>query len=183
MGSLQLDVKTIRNRTKAKFAKMYFYRIGLVFYVCIYYTVDAWSSGAPSSACRSMTPGHGNSVQTSSSPISVSLSTGNINQGNSVTVYTSGNNGITFKGFLIHAFDSSNNIIGSFSPPSNAKCLSCGGGCSSLTHRNAASKSQVVSTWMAPSNYVGKAYFRYTVVTQKSTYWVAENGPILTISS
>ena len=61
----------------AKFAKMYFFRIGLVFYICIYYTVDAWSSGAPSSACKSMTPGHGNSVQTSSSPIGVSLSTGN----------------------------------------------------------------------------------------------------------
>ena len=48
----------------------------LIFYCYICYTVDAWSSGAPSSACRSMTPGHGNSIQTSPSPISLSLSKG-----------------------------------------------------------------------------------------------------------
>ena len=93
-----------------------------------------------------------------------------------------GKNGVQFKGFLVHAFDSNNNILGTFNPSPNSKCLSCGGPCSSITHKNAATKSEIVSTWVAPQNYIGKAYFRFTVVTQKNTYWVALNGPTLTIS-
>merc|ERR1711997_3872 len=162
---------------------MYFVRIAFILYICIQYTVNAWSSGAPSSACRSMKPGHGNSIQTSPSPISVTLSSDNVSQGNSVTLYLTGKNGVQFKGFLIHAFDSNNNIVGTFNPSPNSKCLSCGGYCSSITHKNAEPKSQIVSSWTAPPKYVGIASFRFTVVTQKSTYWVALNGPTLTVSS
>ena len=110
------------------------------------------------------------------------LSLDNVSQGSSVTVYLTGKNNVQFRGFLIHAFDNNNNIIGSFSPSSSTKCLSCGGGCSSITHRSGADKNRIVATWNAPSNYVGNAYFRFTVVTQKNTYWVAENGPTLSIS-
>ena len=91
-------------------------------------------------------------------------------------------NGGNFKGFLMQAVDGNNNPIGSFNPPSNGKCLACGSNCDSITHTNSRNKNRVVTTWNAPSNYAGTAYFRYSIATSYSSYWAAVNGPSVTIS-
>ena len=102
-----------------------------------------------------------------------------IGKGGRVTLSLNGGN---FKGFLIQAVDGNNNPIGSFNPPRNGKCLTCGSNCDSITHTNSRSKNRVVATWNAPSNYAGTVYFRYSIATSYSSYWAAVNGPSVTIS-
>jgi len=147
---------------------------------CICSSVEAYSRGAPRGACYSLKPGHSGYAQAASSvPTTCALSTYTQNSGGSVNLYL---NGGDFKGFLVQALDGNGNVIGTFSPPANGKCLACQTSCDSITHTNSGVKNQVVATWTSPSSYVGKVFFRYTIASNYNTYWVAVNGPALTIT-
>ena len=104
-----------------------------------------------------------------------------VSSGQSVSVNLTSITTVPFKGFLIQAQDSKNNVIGNFSTSEIAKCLDCVLGCNSITHRNDEMKTEVFSTWNSPSSYEGTVYFRYTVVTEYKKYWVAVNGPNITV--
>ena len=115
------------------------------------------------------------------------LFVGSIGPGESVTLQLkSKEDSPKFRGFFIQAKDISGNNTGSFKIPrtTQAKCISCNEDlttCDSISHRNSGEKSQITVTWRAPSDFTGSIYFRYTVVLNYYDYWVAVDGPTLTV--
>ena len=112
------------------------------------------------------------------------LANDSIQGGDEVTLTIKKKSDRRFRGFLIQALDCDEKPIGKFTFTSaqRAKCLECApNACGSITHTNSGMKSRVVATWTSPQDYVGKVHFKYSVVTSYDEYWVAINGPSLTI--
>ena len=76
---------------------------------------QAYSSGYVSAACSTMTPGHDLPQQDSASnPYTLQLSVNEIDAGSGEVSLTL--SGATFKGFFIHAYDTSDDsLVGEFS--------------------------------------------------------------------
>ena len=114
-------------------------------------SADAYSSGAPSTACSSLTPGHGGSPQSSSSPYTLDLSIFDFNDSNyyyepgqtyqcknlafnvgchtcrdSSCAVTLSGGGTTFRGFLLQARLTADDatLTGTFSNPVSGSQLS-----------------------------------------------------------
>ncbi|XP_077994255.1 putative defense protein 3 isoform X2 [Glandiceps talaboti] len=152
---------------------------------CTFDTAYGYGTGAPTSACTTMVPGHvGKSPQPSNTnPYSVSASSATYTPGGTITVTISGNN---FQGMLLQARQPGQTTpVGTFSnPPSNTRLLRCTSAGDSITHANTNTKNSGTSfTWTAPSQGVGTIEFVATVAQAKSTYWTAFPSSQLTESS
>ncbi|CAL4082332.1 unnamed protein product, partial [Meganyctiphanes norvegica] len=89
----------------------------------------AYSRGAPDSACSSMTPGHGQASQSSTSPFSLTPSSVSVEPGQRMLVTLESTTGSDrFMGFLIQARDAeTDQVVGTFFTTDH-KYLTCGPG-------------------------------------------------------
>ncbi|XP_030847144.1 putative defense protein 2 [Strongylocentrotus purpuratus] len=101
---------------------------------------NAYPSGAPTSACGDMTPGHGFSSQTSVSPYTISVSPAFYQPGQQMNVTISRNaNTPALKGILLQArLTGTDEIIGTWSLEGTTgfQTLACNGANSAVTHTN-----------------------------------------------
>ena len=98
----------------------------IVFYA-IFQTGQCYPSGAPSSQCTSMTPNHGNSAQSGSSPYTVKTEKPYYMPGENVNVSIE-SSGDDIKGYLIQARQvGTDSATGMFvTLPPNGNYVSCG---------------------------------------------------------
>ncbi|XP_070554702.1 putative defense protein 3 [Ptychodera flava] len=152
-------------------------------YLCLLVTIfassvkfiDGYGSGAPTSACESMTPGHSSqgdplSPQEGTSPVGLSLSTVSYSPGSQVTVQLEGSE---YGGVMLQARQQGQTTpVGSFSdPPSGMKLLTCTNEGDTVTHSNERPKAGLEITWTAPSIGLGPIEFVATIATDHDTYW------------
>ena len=135
---------------------------------------EAYSRGAPTSACGSMKPGHASQSQTSASPYKVTVSGSTVSTGGQLTVELNPTGSETFKGFFLQARNSDDDIIGSFETVTNdGKYVNCGNKPqTAVTHVNSNPKSSVKVKWTAPSDFEGSVKIHATIVQDYSTFWV-----------
>ena len=150
--------------------------------------IAPYSTGAPDIACIKMTPGHGFDPQNNDDiPVTLSVSPESpIAAGGTVTITLAAKDGERgFQGFLIQARrvsshqelvgDQENELVvplGEFNTR-EASYLGCSGGVrNTITHRNNREKRSMSAQWIAPEDYKGEIYFKYTVVLDYFTYWV-----------
>ncbi|KAI9554350.1 hypothetical protein GHT06_019622 [Daphnia sinensis] len=86
---------------------------------------------------------------------------------------------VSFKGYLVMAFDSESNStdvsIGSFLLPSDGQVVSCPNGQSfhnAVTHKSSEEKHFVTVYWTPPKDYVGVVSFRTTYLTNGTVFWI-----------
>ena len=155
--------------------------------------IKPYSNGAPDVACDKMFPGHGFDAQSNDElPVTlVVLPEGPIAPGETVTITLEAhenekeflNEG--FEGFLIQARrvnsvkqsadDREKELLTPLGFFSTREAIprNCSEGIhNAITHRNRKKKKSVSSKWVAPEDYEGEIYFKYTVVVDYYTYWV-----------
>ncbi|XP_066264045.1 putative defense protein 3 [Branchiostoma lanceolatum] len=152
--------------------------VGAVFFlaVALFAGCEGFGSGAPTSACTTMQPGHlnnGTSVaaQNSTSPYSIVPGTSSYTAGGTVSVQILGP---VFQGFLLQARQTGMTTpVGTFSnAPNNTKTTMCTAADSSMTHDNTNAKENITLTWTAPSTTMGNIEFVATIADVKTTYWM-----------
>ncbi|XP_045030123.1 putative ferric-chelate reductase 1 homolog [Daphnia magna] len=152
----------------------------VITYSCVSIEVMGSSSGAPATACDSMTPGHGYSPMTVPCPFETLLSQTEMSSSDvlTVTIQQSVSSTQSFKGFLIMAFDQTEGVVGTFkmaSSDESSKTLDCGGVYeNAATHRTSSLKQSVTFEWIPPESFDGQVFFRTTFVESFSQYWVKE---------
>ncbi|XP_041464629.1 uncharacterized protein LOC121415495 [Lytechinus variegatus] len=146
-----------------------------------------YQSGAPASACVSLTPGHQGTTP-SSNPFRYSITTDgqSYQPGGKVTVTISSNTGSIIRGFFIQARPVNQNIpVGFFETrPSTAQHLTCPGGpaLNSVTHSIGMSQermSSVVVGWRAPTSLHSDIQFIVTVVESFTVYWTNRYSDVI----
>ncbi|XP_057375817.2 putative defense protein [Daphnia carinata] len=156
--------------------KMFTCVIVSVFTLLVVPIANASPDGAPTQACGSMTPQHGEVPQTSTSPFQTEIPVGAyVLMDDPVQLELRASAGTTFKGFLIMAFDKDDDTrpIGTFKEPVDGQLLNCTDGfMNAVTHTNNTEKSLVKIEWQPPLYYMGTAVFRTTFVQNAKTYWV-----------
>ena len=167
-----------------------FVALSVVIVLLFIQPTQPYSMGAPDQACGAMYPGHGFDPQDNDQiPLSFSVSPeGPIAPGQSVTIELKINEEEKgFKGYMIQARrfvgkNASENIedienfikepVGNFDTEESSY-LTCGPGIhNTITHRNQKTKRIVSAKWVAPKDYEGEIYFRYTVVIEYAEYYV-----------
>jgi len=139
---------------------------------------NGYGSGAPTSECGSLAPGHGHSAKDNSiTPFSIKLNSTRISPGGSTLIELTnvGSTTDTFKGYMVQARKvSDDSVIGTFETVSNdAKYLKCGNVAqSAVTHALSEAKKSIKMKWNAPSDFSGKVIILATFVRDYSTYWV-----------
>ncbi|XP_070553457.1 putative defense protein 3 isoform X2 [Ptychodera flava] len=162
--------------------------LGILIFSLLQVSVTGYGSGAPDSACTTMTPGHVNgqtgvalSPQDGSSNIyTLSASSDSYTPGGTVSVTISGS---PFSGLLLQARRPGQTTpIGSFSSvPGNTKLKTCSSTDDSVTHSNTNTKpAGTAFIWNAPSNGVGDIEFVATVAKNHDLYWVNIKSSVLT---
>merc|ERR1712045_767205 len=128
-------------------------------------SVLSYSSGPPSSACSSLTPGHsGITFNENSANLKIEIldaSKGLIN----VAI----NSQKPFKGSMIQARDGNGSPIGTFLTGFYKKMDCSGSNGNTISHTSATNKNSVNSRWRAPNGYKGIISFRATVVYNYSS--------------
>lgn len=136
------------------------------------YGCSSYPSGAPESACITMTPSHGVPPQNTSSPYVIQFSSSNFSIDSNFTVtITSKDGNTTFEGFLVEVFteQSEPNQFkeSEFKVPENAH-TTCNGG---ATHSNADPKHIIELQWQPTTSFTGKVKFRATIVQSYTVFW------------
>lgn len=146
--------------------------------------VSGSPDGAPAIACSTLVPGHGPTIQESSSnPYELLLDQTSVEAGQVIKVTlqmsNSSENETLFRGFLIKAQDSLKQPVGVFSNfGSDAQGLSCDGvEASAVTHTSRDDKTSVTMDWSHPNFDTEEdkvVTFLYSVVKTFDTYWANE---------
>lgn len=151
---------------------------------------DAYSGGAPDTACQLMFPsGHGVDAQVSASPVTFNMTEGSkFKTGDYIPVTLRTTDAEGFGGFFIQARLASNNsliagMIFSEGLPSTMKTLNCLGiAQSAVTHSSKDQKKFVTVYWHA-AGVKENVLFRATVVREKTKFWVNVASSPLTYST
>ncbi|KAI9554365.1 hypothetical protein GHT06_019637 [Daphnia sinensis] len=153
----------------------------VITYSSVWIEVMGSSSGAPTAACDSMTPGHGNSPMAVPCPFETLLDQTEISSSDilTVTIQQSDSSTQSFKGYLIMAFDNkTDGVVGTFqiaSSDETSKTLDCFGVYeNAATHRSSSPKQSVTLEWIPPESFDGEVFFKATFVESYSVYWVQE---------
>uniref|UniRef100_K1QC66 Putative ferric-chelate reductase 1-like protein n=1 Tax=Magallana gigas TaxID=29159 RepID=K1QC66_MAGGI len=129
---------------------------------------SCYPSGAPESACTTMTPSHGVPPQNTSSPYVIQFSSSNFSM--DITISSKDGN-TSFKGFLVEVFTDQptpNQLKESeFKVPENAH-PTCNGG---ATHSDAKEKHMIGLQWQPTTSFTGKVKFRATIVQAYTVIW------------
>ncbi|XP_030832179.1 sushi, von Willebrand factor type A, EGF and pentraxin domain-containing protein 1 isoform X2 [Strongylocentrotus purpuratus] len=136
---------------------------------------QSYSSGAPLDACTTLTPGHGYTPQTSTSPFTITPQFRNYGPSTQMQVNLTTTSGISFKGFMVQArVVGTSTPVGIFSDTSSVgQRINCPGGfANTLTHINNDPKTLVSAMWTGPSDINGADIeFVGTFVNQRAIYW------------
>lgn len=113
-----------------------------------------YPKGAPTSACLSMTPKHGEHLpQSSASPVEIVVTQTQVRPGDSVTVQIESiDPTFQFKGFMIQArrADATNEAVGTMAvADKNSKVIDCNGP-TTITHIDRELKNSATVIWTAP---------------------------------
>lgn len=141
---------------------------------------DGYKAGAPTFACKTMTPGHGVGGQTGVSPYTLEVSSEETDEAGRVRVTMSSPPLQFFTGFLIQArAPESDEAIGSFTQiPRNVQLLNCGQmNYSSVTQTSNARKTNIEVEWESPPDYEGFVSFVATMVKDYKTFWIGQESP------
>lgn len=137
--------------------------------------------GAPASACDSMTPNHGSTAQTGTSPFTITTSALTYQCGQSITVTLAATSG-NFRGFLCQARTNVaeySSTVGTLAQTGSVTMnQNCGTG-KALTHSERGDKTTAMFTW-TPSADHGSVRIVCTIVQVKTTYWVKQTSVALT---
>ncbi|XP_033118754.1 putative defense protein 3 [Anneissia japonica] len=136
--------------------------------------VNGYSTGAVSSVCNTLLPGHGVSSQpVTTNPYTITTDVQTFHAGSFVNFTIAG---ADFKGFMLQVDGFSDSAYGEFvSIPGGTKLLNCGTRSSNaVTHSNSNTKTSVTLKWQAPlENLEGHALSAVaTIVQQRLTFWV-----------
>ncbi|XP_048246036.1 putative ferric-chelate reductase 1 [Haliotis rufescens] len=149
----------------------------------------AYTSGAGTTGCASLTPSHTTTAQTTDSPFVVLTSKTTYTAGETIEVTLEGRCGEEFGGFLIQArrADPNNDndeLIGEFTSIDAATTQKrCNNGDATergLTHINSSPKSRLTLQWTAPTPATGHIIFRTTFVKTEPVFWVGVTSAVLT---
>ncbi|RDD38018.1 Ferric-chelate reductase 1 [Trichoplax sp. H2] len=145
---------------------------------------NAFSTGAPLTACTNMIPGHSVASQTSTPPYTLTVSASSYTASSTLTLTITATSGGNFKGFFLQAraANSSNTVAYGefFNAPAGAKTIACNDlANSAATHANSDQKTSISISWRAPSP-VGNVQFFLTVVQQFTTLWTGIKSGIIT---
>lgn len=147
------------------------------------YCVVASPTGAPSSVCDSMVPGHSVLEQTGASPYVIELSTTKYCPNRTVSVTLKGStDSETFKGFLCQArtavdtYVTSGQLTSADTKASKNNCV----GKATLTHGNRDVKNSFYMTWTPDATGTGDIYIVCTIVKEKTTFWVKQSTRAIT---
>ncbi|KAL3869813.1 hypothetical protein ACJMK2_042447 [Sinanodonta woodiana] len=144
--------------------------------------VLGYSTGAPTTACRDMTPRHGVFAQNTPVPFLVEVSKTRYSPNERLFVRIRGCRNNRFKGFFIQPrlaqYPDVAVFLGTFGRVGGAQytCHQNGG---ILTHIDPSLKESVTFIWMAPPRPVGHIIFRVTFVQSYTTFWVGVNSPVV----
>ncbi|XP_077980062.1 uncharacterized protein LOC144435340 [Glandiceps talaboti] len=141
-------------------------------------------TGAPSSACTSMIPGHiGISPQDSVTPfLVITVAEYQPNERITVTILSPGSD--QFGGILLQARrvgSSDTTPVGTWDDlPTNTRLLACSSDGDSVTHSSSTAKPNPSSfTWVAPSVGVGSIEFVATIAVNHDVYWTGVKSTVL----
>ncbi|XP_071496612.1 uncharacterized protein [Diadema antillarum] len=136
----------------------------------------AYSSGAPISACSSLTPGHPYTPQTAASPFTINPKVQYYGPSAPIEVTLNATTGNSFKGFIIQA-----RAVGSITPigifgeddTGEAQRLDCPADfrANTLTHSSNRAKTSITFSWTAPNDIDGEIEFIGSFVQRYNTFW------------
>ena len=154
-------------------------------------SADCYSSGPPTSVCRSLSPdpsssGHNAFPLTSDIPFDLTvvdspLST--YHNGQTILLELSDAGMKSFVGFLVQGRDHDGNPVGTFSPQNEfQQLIQCPGVTgNSIAHYNTVNKAFISQQliWTAIGTETNNVTFFYTVVHEMDEYWAYQEGPTL----
>lgn len=146
--------------------------------------VSGYGSGAPSSQCGSLTPGHGlDPLDNSNSPYTVKVDKSDIKTGDVVNIEVSGAAGEQFQGFLVQVRDESDNVVGTFENlPADAQYLKCSNDKDTVTHRTGSKKTSIKLGWVPPVSWSGTVKVLSTAVETYDKYYVKLSSTPVTVT-
>ncbi|KAK0181743.1 hypothetical protein PV327_003999 [Microctonus hyperodae] len=159
------------------------YRILIIFiiFICIPAMILAYSSGAPSMACKTLLPLHENTSPSKSNP---KFEIRTVPGHGRIRITLGSNEGFPFMGFIINARDvESGEIVGEFVDiPNTVQGVQCTPGINNtVTHRDSSEKHNIELEWTVPSDYEGTIIFNSTFVQSYTMYWVGVESSRITI--
>lgn len=126
--------------------------------------ISTLPSGAPTSACNTLTPIHGGLfAQLTKSPYRITPYTSRVGQGQTLGLaIESTPSNLGFGGFMIHtvAVNNPNQILGNFGQTDSIRLIECAGPNDTATHRNSLTKNNLEFEWTAPRDFSGEVFFR-----------------------
>lgn len=131
----------------------------LVILLVTFTVIHALPEGAPTKACRTLTPFHGGGIpkQTDASPFSLQT---NLRRGR-VLISIASSIGSPFQGFMIQGRTPDQNTIGQFESSGDiVKFIDCGGIANTATHSSPVSKQRIDLEWNS-NGYEGPVVFKY----------------------
>ncbi|XP_046651683.1 putative ferric-chelate reductase 1 homolog [Daphnia pulicaria] len=152
--------------------------------------VVAYPSGAPTTACDSMTPGHGTPSNVACPFVTIFDKTEMFSNGTlKVTLQAPTSITKTFKGFMVMGFDKATSaVIGTFKISSTdqqySKTLDCSQYDNAATHKNDNTKSSISMDWIPPQGFGGDVEFKTTFLEDKDyNFWVKELSETIRITA
>ncbi|XP_050675501.1 putative defense protein Hdd11 [Leptidea sinapis] len=146
---------------------------------------EAYSSGAPESACKDMIPRHPVDAQKSPAPYVVTTSSKVVKAGEQIQVTVTGKSpSDTVRGLMMQA-RAGDKPVGTFTIDSTNKLvrlMKCDNNGDTVTHKKhdaTDDKQSVTLTWTAPKNFNEIVKFRATIALNGAVFWVGvESAPV-----
>nr|AJW81891.1 putative defense protein [Actias selene] len=136
---------------------------------------SAYPTGAPTSACFDMIPGHAAEVQKGPAPYTITSAVTAVKAGHSVDVVVSGKTPEDFfRGILLQARQG-DKIVGTWTiPPTDtySQLMNCGEPGNAVTHISRDDKHTLSFSWTAPDDLEGEIVFLVTIVKTYAEFWV-----------
>lgn len=156
-----------------------------IIFLCLFATSTKGSStGAPDAACTQMTPLHGALPQTDDLPATLSLSTDTYKEDSSIEFTIKPNSGVRFMGILAQmrkANSSAYELEGSFETGNFFRTACANQNNAALTHtRRLNDLTELKFTWKAPSSNKGSLQLWYTLVLNKTVFWIQQKSKEIT---
>lgn len=128
-------------------------------------SISTFSTGAATTACEHMTPGHAGILpQSSAAPITIAMSTETLEQGQSMQLTLQADDDFSFKGFMVQARSLTviPQVVGRFHFRPGMRAVDCVDlpTSSVFTHVSSVPKTRVQLVWEAPSDFIGFITFQ-----------------------